>query len=114
MGKWGRDFDAALKKSARTGKPVFAFFQEVPGCAGCQKFGAKVMSHAPIVEAVEREFIPVLIYNNRRGKDAEILKRYEEPPLPMKTMRTDSRTSLLALVDSQHLYQALFGDRATV
>ncbi len=85
--EWGRDFDAALKKSARTGKPVFAFFQEVPGCAGCQKFGAKVMSHAPIVEAVEREFIPVLIYNNRRGKDAEILKRYEEPAWNYQVVR---------------------------
>ena len=28
---WGRDFDAALKVSATTGKPVFLLFQEVPG-----------------------------------------------------------------------------------
>lgn len=28
---WGRDFDAALKKSANTGKPVLVLFQEVPG-----------------------------------------------------------------------------------
>ena len=28
---WKRDFDAALKESASSGKPVFAFFQEVPG-----------------------------------------------------------------------------------
>ena len=28
---WRRDFDAALAESKSTGKPVFAFFQEVPG-----------------------------------------------------------------------------------
>ena len=77
--EWRRDLDGALEDSARTGKPVFAFFQEVPGCAGCQKFGATVMSHPPIVEAVQREFVPLLIFKNREGRDAEILKRYEEP-----------------------------------
>ena len=29
--KWGRDLEAAKKKSAATGKPVFVQFQEVPG-----------------------------------------------------------------------------------
>ena len=85
--EWRRDFDHALEESARSGKPVFAFFQEVPGCAGCQKFGAKVMSHSPIVEAVQREFLPVLIYNNRRGKDAEILERYGEPAWNYQVIR---------------------------
>ena len=28
---WGRDFDAALKMSAASGKPVLVLFQEVPG-----------------------------------------------------------------------------------
>ena len=28
---WGRDFDAALKMSAESGKPVLVLFQEVPG-----------------------------------------------------------------------------------
>ena len=28
---WGRDFDAALKMSAKSGKPVLVLFQEVPG-----------------------------------------------------------------------------------
>ncbi len=28
---WGRDFDAALKMSAESGKPVIVLFQEVPG-----------------------------------------------------------------------------------
>lgn len=29
--RWGRDFNAALQKSAKTGKPVLVLFQEVPG-----------------------------------------------------------------------------------
>ncbi len=29
--RWGRDFDAALGKSAASGKPVLVLFQEVPG-----------------------------------------------------------------------------------
>ena len=85
--KWGRDLDRAFKNSQRTGKPVFAFFQEVPGCAGCQEFGSTVMSYPPIVEAVEREFLPVLIYNNRKGKDAKILKLYEEPAWNYQVIR---------------------------
>jgi len=85
--EWGRDLDGAIKKSSRSGKPVFAFFQEVPGCAGCQEFGSTVMSDPLLVEAVEREFLPVLIYNNRKGKDAEILKRYEEPAWNYQVIR---------------------------
>ena len=29
--KWGRDLDAALAKSKKTGRPVLILFQEVPG-----------------------------------------------------------------------------------
>ena len=84
---WRRDLDAAIKKSRRTGKPVFAFFQEVPGCSGCQDFGAIVMSYEPLAQAVEREFIPVLIYNNKAGKDFEILTRYGEPAWNYQVIR---------------------------
>ena len=35
---WLRDLDTALKTSRTTGKPVFALFQEIPGCAGCKQF----------------------------------------------------------------------------
>jgi hypothetical protein len=84
---WRRDFEAALLDTERSGKPVFAFFQEVPGCSGCQKFGAEVMSHPAIVQAVQEEFIPVLIYNNRRGKDAALLRRYNEPAWNYQVVR---------------------------
>ena len=85
--EWRRDFQAALQDSARSGTPVFAFFQEVPGCVGCQKFGRRVMSDRFIVPAVEDAFIPVLIYNNRGGQDARILKRYDEPAWNYQVIR---------------------------
>lgn len=37
------------------------------------------MSHPIIVEAIEDLFVPVLVYNNRAGKDAELLKQFDEP-----------------------------------
>ena len=32
-----------------------------------------------VVEAIEEYFIPVLIHNNRKGNDAEVLKHFNEP-----------------------------------
>ncbi len=37
------------------------------------------MSHPLIVEAIETEFHPVLVYNNREGDDARLLERFGEP-----------------------------------
>ena len=76
---WNRILETALASSAQTGKPVFALFQEIPGCAGCKQFGRDVMSNPLLVEAVESEFTPLLIHNNKGGKDAEVLKRFGEP-----------------------------------
>ncbi len=76
---WQRDFGAALAASQASGKPVFALFQEVPGCATCVSFGEGALSHPLLVEAIESEFVPVLVYNNRPGEDAELLKRFGEP-----------------------------------
>ena len=42
--QWGRDFDAALEKSSKTGKLVLVLFQEIPGCSGVQKFGREVLT----------------------------------------------------------------------
>lgn len=85
--KWQRDFDGALEASSDSGKPVFAFFQEVPGCAGCQQFGQQVLTHPLLVEAIETEFVPVLIYNNQPGRDREILERYDEPDWNYQVIR---------------------------
>jgi hypothetical protein len=89
---WGRDLDAALAACAKTGKPVFALFQEIPGCAGCQQFGRDVLSNSLLVEAIETEFTPLLIHNNKPGKDAEVLRRFGEPAWNYQVVRfLDSR-----------------------
>ena len=84
---WGRNLEAALASSQQTGKPVFALFQEIPGCAGCQQFGRDVLSNPVLVEAIESEFTPLLIHNNKDGKDAETLKRFGEPPWNYQVVR---------------------------
>lgn len=76
---WLRDFDKGLERAALEDKPVFLLFQEVPGCATCRNYGAEVLSHPLIVEAIETLFVPVAIFNNKGGKDAEVLRYYNEP-----------------------------------
>jgi len=86
--QWERDFEAALKKSGDEGKPVLVLFQEIPGCSGVRKFGREVLRNPSIVRAIENEFIPVLIYNNRiTGMDRKILKRYHEPAWNYQVIR---------------------------
>lgn len=85
--RWNRDFDETLKRSAEEDKPVLVLFQEVPGCETCQIFGREVLSDRLLVEAIETEFIPLLVHNNRPGKDAEILKRYQEPAWNFQVIR---------------------------
>lgn len=76
---WLRDYNEALEESALKNKPVLLFFQEIPGCSTCVNYGRDVLSHPLMVEFIENEFIPLAIYNNKPGKDAEILKKYNEP-----------------------------------
>ncbi|MEL6810000.1 MAG: VPGUxxT family thioredoxin-like (seleno)protein, type 2 [Bacteroidota bacterium] len=76
---WYRDYDIAIAKAKEQNKPVLILFQEVPGCATCRNYGHGVLSHPLMTEAIENEFIPLAIFNNKRGKDLEILKKYKEP-----------------------------------
>jgi len=76
---WYRDYDLALEESDRTGKPVLILFQEVPGCATCQRYGQQILSHPLLVESIQHNFIPLAIFNNKRGADATILEKYGEP-----------------------------------
>ena len=85
--RWGRDLEAALSASQENGKPVLILFQEIPGCQTCKIFGRSPMSHPLLVEAIESEFVAVAIYNNRPGRDAEILGRYQEPAWNYPVMR---------------------------
>lgn len=77
--QWLRNYDKALATAKQLNKPVFMLFQEVPGCATCRNYGHHVLSHPLIAEAIENEFIPLAIYNNKSGDDAKILKLYHEP-----------------------------------
>lgn len=77
--KWLRDINDAIKLSAKSNKPIFLLFQEVPGCSTCRHYGNQVLSHPLIVEAIESYFVPLAIYNNKGGKDQEVLKYFREP-----------------------------------
>ncbi len=85
--KWLRDYDAAMVKSEETGKPVFLLFQEIPGCAGCQQFGREVLSDSQVVEAIETEFVPLLVPNNQPGEAENILQKYKEPAWNYQVVR---------------------------
>jgi len=76
---WLRSFREAQTKSAQENKPILILFQEIPGCATCRNYGSQVLTHPLLVEAIETEFIPLAIHNNKGGADAEVLKRYGEP-----------------------------------
>lgn len=76
---WERDFAAGLARARASGKPAFVLFQEVPGCSTCASFGREALSDPLLVEAIETEFVPIAVLNNRPGADAEVLARTGEP-----------------------------------
>jgi len=39
------------------------------------------------VKAIESEFVPVLIHNNKPGSDAKLLKRFKEPAWNFQVVR---------------------------
>src|SRR3546814_9732586 len=43
------------------------------------RFGQDVLTHPLMVELIADRFVPVAIFNNHPGADAEILRRYDEP-----------------------------------
>ena len=75
---WSRDYDSSLKEAKKQNKPLFVLFQEVPGCKACKDYGKTVLSHPLLVEAIEDEFIPVLVHNNKSGIDETLLKKFNE------------------------------------
>ncbi len=76
---WLRSYDKATAESKETGKPIFILFQEVPGCSTCVNYGQNVLTDPLLVDAIENEFIPLAIYNNKGGDDKKILDNYNEP-----------------------------------
>ena len=75
---WLRNLEEAKMSSKKSGLPIFLLFQEVPGCSNCTTYGYEVLSHPFIVEIIESNFVPLAIFNNKGGKDKEVLKRFEE------------------------------------
>ncbi len=75
---WLRDYDQALERARCEDKPVLLLFQEVPGCSTCVNFGHDVLSHPLMVEIIAQHFVPLAIFNNHSGADAEVLRRFGE------------------------------------
>jgi len=75
---WYRNYDKAIEISRQTNKPLLILFQEVPGCATCQNYGRNILSYPLLVDAIENEFIPLVIYNNKEGEDKKILQKFNE------------------------------------
>ncbi len=100
--RWLRDLQAGQAEATKTGKPILLLFQEVPGCSNCTHFGNNTLSHPLIVEAIETCFVPVCIYNNKGGKDAEALKTFDEPawnnPV-VRIVRADYQDVVLRMPD---------------
>ena len=121
---WLRNMDLAIAESAKTNKPILILFQEVPGCMTCQRYGTLTLSHPLIVETIESFFVPLAIYNNKKGADAKVLKYYGEPawnnPVvrivntdkSMITNRLAADYSPAALVDN--MIQALIKKNITI
>jgi hypothetical protein len=76
---WYRNYDLALQLSEKQNKPILILFQEVPGCATCRNYGHQVLTHPLMTEAIENEFIPLAIFNNKKGKDLIVLEKFKEP-----------------------------------
>ena len=59
------DYDAALKESARSGKPVFVDFTGY-GCVNCRKMEAAVFTDQRVQERLQRDYIVVQLYVDDR------------------------------------------------
>lgn len=76
---WLRDFDAAVKQSKATKRPLLVLFDEVPGCETVRGFGRDVLSDAEVVALLEQHFVSVVVFNNIGGTDRKVLEAFGEP-----------------------------------
>ena len=111
---WIRDLDLGRAEAQKSGKPILILFQEVPGCSNCTRYGNSTLSHPLIVEAIETYFVPVCIFNNKGGKDAEALKIFNEPawnnPV-VRIVRTDNQDVVLRMPNFNSALQLVNGMR---
>ena len=52
LGEWGE----ASREASRLGPSVVVLFQDVPGCATCTRFGARVLSHGGRAALINKHF----------------------------------------------------------
>lgn len=107
---WYRDYDAAITASKKENKPVLILFQEVPGCSTCRNYGHNVLSNPLMTEAIENEFIPLAIFNNKKGKDFAILQKYNEPTWnnPVVRIVNNKGNNLVKRVASDYSAKGLY------
>lgn len=103
---WFRDYDEALLQAKKEGKAVLILFQEVPGCSTCRNYGHNVLTHPMMVEGIENLFVPLAIFNNKGGKDKEILEKYNEPTWNNPVVR-------IVNADGQNLVERVAGNYST-
>ena len=77
--RWRRGFDGALAEAARSDRPVLVLFDEIPGCSTVKAYGRGTLSDPLVVDAIEANFVPVVVQNNVDGPDRAVLERYGEP-----------------------------------
>lgn len=110
---WYRDYDEALQVAGKEKKPVLILFQEVPGCATCRNYGQNVLSNPLMTEVIENLFVPLTIFNNKGGKDREVLDKYGEPSWNNPVVRIvssagwDLTPRIAGKYNSQSLYTAM-------
>ena len=106
---WNRDYYQTLDIAKKENKAVLILFQEVPGCATCQHYGSKALSHPLIVEAIESLFVPLAIYNNKGGHDENILELFKEPSWnnPVIRIVSSSGTNLVPRVSGDYSSKGL-------
>ena len=111
---WYRNYEVATAKAKASGKAVLILFQEVPGCATCRNYGHNVLSNPLLVEAIENLFVPLAIFNNRKGHDQAVLQRFGEPSWnnPVVRIVNDKGVGLSKRVAGNYsalgLYQAMY------
>lgn len=108
---WHRSYETALTQAKKENKAVLILFQEVPGCATCRNYGHNVLTHPLMVEAIENEFVPLAIYNNRGGEDRKVLELYNEPTWnnPVVRIVDQSGKNLVDRVAGNYSAKGLYG-----
>ena len=105
---WLRDFDAAVKLSRETKKPLLMLFDEVPGCDTVVGFGRDVLSAPEIVATIMRDYVPVAVFNNIPGVDAKVLQSFGEPSWnnPVVRIMDADRKALAPRFDGPYTVEA--------